>query len=78
MEKEAIKELIYGGLKEIMDNQRYYHKSLAGRQYSGFSDHGEVAVREFIREMAGFIAEAEDAALNERAKQMTLNTLKGD
>jgi len=76
MEKQAIKELMYGGLKEIMNNHRYYYHSSVGKNYSNFTAAGKEVVYEFVTDLAGYIVEAEDASLNERAKDMVLKELK--
>jgi uncharacterized protein YbcI len=76
MEKQAIKELMYGGLKEIMNNNRYYYKSSVGKTYSSFTESGKQVIQEFVMDLAGYITEAEDAALDERAKELVLKELK--
>ncbi len=76
MEKQAIKELMYGGIKEIMSNNRYYYRSMTGRQFSSFTENGQVAVHEFITEIAAYIIDAENEELDKRAKDMVLKTLK--
>ncbi len=78
MEKQAIKELMYGGLKEIMNNNRYYYKSSVGKNYSSFTAAGKEIVEEFVTDLAGYIVEAENAELNERAKDMVMKELKGN
>lgn len=76
MEKQAIKELMYGGIKEIMNNSRYYYRSSTGRQFSSFTENGKVAVQEFVTEIAAYITDAENAELDQRAKDMVLKELK--
>ena len=76
MDKQAIKELMYGGLKEIMNNSRYYYKSSVGKNYSSFTTVGREVVNEFVTDLAGYITEAEEAELDTRAKDMVLKTLK--
>jgi len=78
MEKQAIKELLYGGIKELMNNGSYYYKSSIGRQYSNFSDRGREALNDFVTDMAGFIIEAENKDLDQRAKDMVVKELKGN
>jgi len=78
MEKQAIKELMYGGIKEIMNNSRYYYRSSTGRQFSSFTENGKVAVQEFVTEIAAYITDAEAAELDQRAKDMVLKELKGN
>jgi hypothetical protein len=78
MEKQAIKELMYGGIKEIMNNGRFYYKSSVGKNYSSFTSAGVDAVKEFVTDIAGYITEAEEADLNQRAKDMVMKELKGN
>lgn len=76
MKKGAIKDLVYGGLEEIMQNRNYYYHSSVGRDYSHLTDDGKVAVLEFIDLMAWKIQEANNEDLNNRAKQQVLDQLK--
>lgn len=76
MEKQAIKELMYGGLKEIMNNSRYYYHSSVGKEYCRFSDAGKEVLQEFVADMASYIKEAEEKELDQRAKDLVMKELK--
>jgi len=76
MQKGAIKDLIYGGLEEILNNNRYYYHSSVGASYSHLTEEGKIAVVEYMDLMAWKILEAENADLNTRAKQQVLDQLK--
>jgi hypothetical protein len=76
MEKSAIKDLIYGGIEEMVQNRRYYYSSSVGRDYSHFTDEGKEALVEFMGLMAYQIRRAEEQDLDARAKQQVLDTLK--
>lgn len=76
MEKQAIKQLMYGGIKELMLDRKYYYNSGMGKNYSHFTDEGKVAVYEFVTEIAAYITEAENKELDSRAKEMVLRELK--
>jgi hypothetical protein len=76
MKKSAIKDLVYGGVEEILNNRNYYYHSGVGSSYSHFTEDGKVAVLEFMNLMAYKMKEAEDHDLNERAKQQVLDQLK--
>jgi hypothetical protein len=76
MEKAAIKDLIYGGINELMQDRRYYYRSSVGRDYSHWTDEGKRAMENFMREMTQYIWDAEEAALDKRAKDMVLEELK--
>ena len=76
MKKSAIKDLIYGGVEEILNNRKFYYHSSVGLGYSHLTDEGKVAVLEYMDLMAFKIKQAEDADLDRRAKQQVLDQLK--
>ena len=76
MEKQAIKELMYGGVSELMQNRRYFHRSTVGRNYSHWTEEGKEAMDTFMREITQYIYEAEQRSLDQRAKEMVLKELK--
>jgi hypothetical protein len=78
MDKAAIKDLIYGGIEEILNNNRYYYHSSIGREYSHFTDLGKQAVAEFMDIMAYQMRAAENSDLDRRAKEQVLAQLKKD
>ena len=77
MEKGAIKDLIYGGLEEILNNSRYYYHSSVGVTYSHLTEQGKEAVNEYMNIMAWQIRAANEKDLDRRAKEQVLATLKG-
>lgn len=78
MDKQAIKDLIYGGLTELVNNNAFYYTSSVGFEYNKFTEEGERALKDFISVMAVKMKEAETASLNKRAKDMVLRGLKGE
>ena len=76
MEKTALKHLIYGGIEEIIRDRNFYYYSKIGQQYSHFTEGGQAAVLEFMNSMAYKIRQAEEADLEKRAQEQTLNALK--
>lgn len=76
MEKGAIKDLCYGGLEEILNNNRYYYHSSVGAGYSHLTDLGKQAVIEFMDMVAWKIKEANEADLDQRAKKQVIDQLK--
>ncbi len=77
MQKGAIKDLVYGGLEEILNNRNYYYNSSVGASYSHLTDSGKEAVIEFMDLMSYKIIEANNADLDRCAKEMVLKELKG-
>jgi len=78
MDKQAIKELMYGGIKELMNNRHYFYRSSVNKDYSSFTTEGREVVQNFILDMARYIYEAEDRELDRRAKDMVMKELKGE
>lgn len=76
MQKSAIKDLVYGGIEELVNNKAFYYKSSMGQEYSHFTDDGKAAVSEFMDLMAWKIKEANEEDLDRRAKQQVLDQLK--
>jgi len=76
MQKSAIKDLIYGGLEEILNNRNYYYHSSVGAAYSHLTDEGREAVVEFMDLMSWKIKEANEVDLDNRAKKQVLDQLK--
>lgn len=75
MDKQALKEFLYGGLSEIVNNRNYYYKGI-GPEYSHFTDRGEEAVKDFINVLSYKIIESTEADLDQRAKDMVMKGLK--
>lgn len=78
MDKQAVKDLIYGGLIELINNRNFYHSSMVSWEYNKFTEEGEKALSEFISVMAMKMLQAEKTELDKRAKDMVLKELKKD
>jgi predicted GIY-YIG superfamily endonuclease len=78
LEKNAVKELLYGGLNEILQNRHYYYNSSIGSKYNHFTDAGKVALEEYIKNMSAMMLAAEEISLNKRAKELVIKGLKGE
>ena len=76
MQKSAIKDLVYGGLEEIINNRNHYYKSSVGGSYCHLTDSGKEAILEFIDLMAYKIHQAEEQDLERRAMEQVLKELK--
>lgn len=76
MERTAIKDLLYGGMIEMMQNKDFYYSSSMGAEYSHWTDRGTLAVTEFVISMTQLMHKAEDEMLDERAKQLVMKELK--
>jgi len=78
LEKSAIKELLYGGMMEMLKNRDYYYNSGIGSNYSHFTENGKEAMAEYLRVMADLMMKAEEESLNKRAKELVIKGLKGE
>jgi len=78
MEKDAVKAIIYGGINELMNNRDYYHRSSVGSKYSTWTEKGMAVLMEHTLEMTRRIQDAEDTALDKRAKELVIKGLKGE
>jgi hypothetical protein len=78
MDKQALKEFMYGGFSEIMNNRQYFYKSSVGHGYSYFTEEGEKALVEYMNLVSWKMIEAENNELNARSKEIVMKTLKGE
>lgn len=78
MDKQAVKDLVFGGLHELMKDRKYYHHSSVGQSYSYWTEEGKEALHEYMNIMGWKLKEAEEAELNRRAKDMVVKGLKGE
>lgn len=75
MDSQAIKELMYGGISELITNPAYYRKSPINWEYCKFTDKGAAALLQYMNMMAVNIMIAQTAEDDRRAKEMVLETL---
>ena len=78
MDKQAVKDLMYGGIAELMRNRHYFYYSSVSTHYSHWTEEGHKALAEYMTVISHKMLETEAAELDERAKNMVLNTLRGD
>ena len=78
MKTSAIKDLMYGGILELMHNPEYYYNSGVGSRYSHFTDSGKEATCAFLLVMSEYMLIAEEDLLDKRAKELVIKGLKGE
>lgn len=78
MDKQAVKDITYGGISELMRNPSYYYFSSVGSTYSYWTDAGKEALHEYMDLMAYKFHQAEEESLNKRAKELVIKGLKGE
>jgi hypothetical protein len=75
MKPDALKDAIYGGIAEMMRNPKFYRFSKVGSQYSAWTEEGERALHDFIKEMIPIVDQTERDDLTRRAVEATMDTL---
>jgi predicted GIY-YIG superfamily endonuclease len=78
MEKTVIKDLMYGGLTELMNNKEFYYRSGVGADYSHWTEKGSIVMLDFVKSMSKQMHTEEDLSLNKRAKELVIKGLKGE
>ena len=78
MDKQAVKDLMFGGVAELMRNPNFYYFSSVGSNYCYWTEAGKQALQEYMDLMAVKFHEAEQESLNKRAKELVIKGLKGE
>ena len=78
IDKQILKDLIYGCIKELGQNQDFYYHSNFGSKYSHLTQKGEKACIPIFEEFVHKVLEAEEAEYQERRKRETFDALKND
>lgn len=76
MERQALKDFVYGGLTELMSNSRYYYYSKISADYNRWTDEGLIALAEYTNFVGHLILRAQQEELDRRAKDMVMESLK--
>ena len=75
MNRNAIKDVLYGSLVELSSSKRYFYRSSI-KGYSHWTEEGEAAVSELLKTVIPLIVETEEKELDQRAKDMVMKELK--
>ena len=75
MDRPAVKDLLYGGISELMQNKRYFYQSPISTDYCHWTEDGERAMIEYVTMMAARMVEADQEQLDQRAKEMVMDGL---
>ena len=75
MERQALKELMYGGIEELLRNSRYYYHSSIGPGYSHFTDEGKRNLDEFLDIVAFEMKKCRDAEDEHRSRELVIKEL---
>jgi hypothetical protein len=75
--QEANRGTVYGAMIEITKNPRLWRNSPVGREYCHLTEEGREVIVDLMQDLLRTVAELERKALDERAKEITFETLKG-
>ena len=78
MNKDSLKDIIYGGIQELVRRREHYYYSPSGQKYSFWTEQGQTALDEFMNYVGYVISETEAEDLKQRSKDMVIKELKGD
>jgi hypothetical protein len=73
----ADKDKVYGALKEFTKNSRLWRSSPVGREYCHLTEEGREVIADMIQDMLRTIDTLERKAVDQRAKEIVFETLKG-
>ncbi len=77
MEKDVLKDLIYGGVLELMNNRKYFYRGISA-SYSHWTEEGEKAIADYMHLMGNKMLESEEISFRNRSKELVMKTLKGE
>lgn len=75
--QQANKDVVYGALQGIIKNPTLWRSSSVGREYCHLTDDGREVIVDLVQDLLRTIDVLERKALDERAKEITMETLKG-
>lgn len=78
MDKQALKNILYGSIVELAKDRKYYKYSDFGDKYCYYTDVGEKAVLEILQTWTAKLLQEEQKLLDKRAKELVLKGLKGE
>ena len=74
MTEEDIKNVMYGSIRELMRERKYYYSGY----HSHFTEEGRAVISEMVDMYSQKIEQAVKTDDEQRAKQMVFDTLKGE
>ncbi len=75
MDRQALKDLLYGGIEEMTKNQKLYYNSSIGAHYNHWTEDGKKNLSEFMNMIACEMAKCRQIEDEERSKQLVLKEL---
>ena len=76
--KIYLKDVIYGGISELMRNPKFYYRSAVNIEYSKWTDEGHEAVLMLIDSVSRDINRVESELELQRSRELMVKGLKGE
>ena len=70
------KDMLYGALLELSQNQKVWHEGSVSAEYSHLTEEGKVAIIHVVEEMFRGLQTIHKQEIKEEAKRQTLEALK--
>ena len=74
--QQANKDVVYGALQGLIKNPTLWRSSPVGREYCHLTEPGREVIVDLVQDLMRTIDVLERKALDERAKEITFETLK--
>ena len=78
MDKQMIKDMLYGTICEMQQNNKYYYRSTVGVEYSYWRDEGEQQLAQVIKIITARIDQIERDRIRAASQQLLLDELEKD
>jgi hypothetical protein len=78
MDKQMIKDMLYGTIVEMQNNKKYYYYSAIGVEYSRWQDEGEQQLVQAIKLISARVDQFERDRIRAASQQLLLDELKKD
>lgn len=76
MQRETLKDGLYGGFAQIIKNPKIYYNSMVGSDYNKFTEKGKEEILAWISDQARMISKNEEALREQEARDLVLKELK--
>ena len=77
MDKIYLKDVMYGGILELMRNPKFYYRSAVNVEYSKWTNEGHEAVLNLIDSVSRDINRVESELELQRSRELMVKGLKG-
>ena len=75
--KDALKDVLYGTIRELTNNQKFYYRGISD-QFNYITEEGQAQIIIALDRLIPLIQKLEDEEIEERYRGMTFDILKDD